>query len=303
VAKQMKILHLKGFSPPEKEAFREVVYSNILNCVKTLVGAARDFQYPLQNEQAADNIMAMKEVSSLTPEMWEDIKKAWRDTGAQEAWKRANEFQLIDAAPYFFKELDRIAAAGAGYIPTDDDILHARQMTTGIVEIEWDLNDWRFKMMDVGGQRNHRNKWIHCFDGVTAVIFCISLSEFDQVLREDETKNRMQESLELFDSLVNSEWFWRTPFIIFFNKMDLFEAKIKETDLKVCFENYTGGCDKDKAQEFIKDQFLAVDLKRSPTRSIYYHFTTATSTENIKKVFDVVRDVLVKKHLGSVFGN
>jgi len=247
--------------------------------------------------------MAMKEVSSLTPEMWEDVKKAWHDSGVQEAWKRSNEFQLIDAAPYFFKELDRIAAAGPGYVPTDDDILHARQMTTGIVEIEWEFEDWHFKMMDVGGQRNHRNKWIHCFDGVTAVIFCISLSEYDQVLREDETKNRMQESLELFESLVNSEWFWKTPFIIFFNKMDLFEEKIKRSELSACFEEYKGGSDKDKALEFIRDTFLKQDAKRSPNRSIYHHFTTATSTENIKKVFDVVRDVLVKRHLGSVFGN
>jgi guanine nucleotide-binding protein subunit alpha len=31
-------------------------------------------------------------------------------------------------------------------------------------------------MFDVGGQRSERKKWIHCFEGVTAIIFCVALS-------------------------------------------------------------------------------------------------------------------------------
>ena len=43
-----------------------------------------------------------------------------------------------------------------------------------------------FRMFDVGGQRSERKKWIHCFEGVTAIIFCVSLSAYDLVLAEDE---------------------------------------------------------------------------------------------------------------------
>jgi guanine nucleotide-binding protein G(i) subunit alpha len=42
-------------------------------------------------------------------------------------------------------------------------------------------------MFDVGGQRSERRKWIHCFDAVSSIIFCVALSEYDQVLLE-ETK-------------------------------------------------------------------------------------------------------------------
>ena len=42
-------------------------------------------------------------------------------------------------------------------------------------------------MFDVGGQRSERKKWIHCFEDVTAIIFCVAMSEYDQVLHEDET--------------------------------------------------------------------------------------------------------------------
>lgn len=31
-------------------------------------------------------------------------------------------------------------------------------------------------MFDVGGQRSERKKWIHCFEGVTAIIFCVAMS-------------------------------------------------------------------------------------------------------------------------------
>jgi G-protein alpha subunit len=61
-------------------------------------------------------------------------------------------------------------------------------------------------MYDVGGQRNERKKWIHCFDDVTAVIFVASLSEYDQVLYEDNTVNRMEEAVTLFSDIANSRY-------------------------------------------------------------------------------------------------
>ena len=48
------------------------------------------------------------------------------------------------------------------------------------------LYDSFYRMFDVGGQRSERKKWIHCFEGVTAIIFCVALSAYDLVLAEDE---------------------------------------------------------------------------------------------------------------------
>jgi guanine nucleotide-binding protein G(i) subunit alpha len=95
-------------------------------------------------------------------------------------------------------------------------------------------------MVDVGGQRNERRKWIHVFDSVTAIIYVTSLSEYDMVLEEDETMNRMRESMLLFDEICNCRYFKDTSIIIFFNKSDIFADKIKTTDLAVCFPDYTG---------------------------------------------------------------
>ena len=53
-------------------------------------------------------------------------------------------------------------------------------------------------------------------------------------------QNRMQESLKLFDSICNNKWFTDTSIILFLNKKDLFEEKIKKSPLTICFAEYTG---------------------------------------------------------------
>lgn len=51
-----------------------------------------------------------------------------------------------------------------------------------------DVADENRSMFDVGGQRSERKKWIHCFENVTSIIFCVALSEYDQVLLEESNQ-------------------------------------------------------------------------------------------------------------------
>jgi len=112
--------------------------------------------------------------------------------------------------------------------------------TTGIVESSFKVGDLTYRLFDVGGQRSERKKWLHCFENVTAVIFLVAISEYDQVLVEDDTVNRMQEALTLFESIINAKWFVKTSMILFLNKVDLFKEKLKKSPLKECFPDYEG---------------------------------------------------------------
>ena len=67
------------------------------------------------------------------------------------------------------------------YTPSEEDVLLCRSRTIGIVKTVLEIDKNEFNIFDVGGQRNERRKWIHCFDEVTAVIFVAALSEYDQV--------------------------------------------------------------------------------------------------------------------------
>ena len=84
----------------------------------------------------------------------------------------------------FFHSIDKIGSPD--YSPTDQDILRARVKTTGITETKFQIGNFTYQMFDLGGQRSERKKWIHCFENVMAIIFMVALSEFDQVLIENE---------------------------------------------------------------------------------------------------------------------
>ena len=43
------------------------------------------------------------------------------------------------------------------------------------------------RIVDVGGVRSERRKWIHGFDDVKAVLFVAALSGYDMTLNEDGT--------------------------------------------------------------------------------------------------------------------
>lgn len=138
----------------------------------------------------------------------------------------------------YFDSIDRIAQPT--YSPTDQDVLRSRVKTTGITETTFNIGELTYRMFDVGGQRSERRKWINCFENVTAVVFLVAISEYDQLLLEDESVNRMHEALTLFDSICNSRWFIKTSIILFLNKIDRFKEKLPISPLNKYFPDFDG---------------------------------------------------------------
>lgn len=109
-------------------------------------------------------------------------------------------------------------------------------------------------------------------------------------------QSRMAESLRLFDSICNNNWFINTSLILFLNKKDLLAEKIRRIPLTVCFPEYKGQNTYEEAAVYIQRQFE--DLNRNKeTKEIYSHFTCATDTSNIQFVFDAVTDVIIQNNL------
>jgi len=297
IAKQMKILHLEGFTVEERLTYKSIIHSNVISSMKALVSATKDLNIPIGKQviDAAERIRNCDAQLSgnLTSELAQDVKALWQDDGIRKVYSRQSEFQLNDSAAYYFDNVGRLTE---NYTPTEQDVLRSRAKTTGIIETEFIIEKTKFKMVDVGGQRSERKKWMHCFQDVTSVIFCVAISEYDLKLYEDDQTNRMHESLKLFKEICNSKWFIDTAMILFLNKRDLFAEKIKKVDLSVTFPGeYTGGADYENAVTFIKDKFLS--MNDSPKKHIYTHVTCATDTESIGVVFNAVKDIILQRIL------
>ncbi|XP_033929218.1 guanine nucleotide-binding protein G(o) subunit alpha isoform X3 [Melopsittacus undulatus] len=192
IVKQMKIIHEDGFSGEDVKQYKPVVYSNTIQSLAAIVRAMDtlgieygDKERRADAKMVCDVVSRMEDTEPFSPELLSAMMRLWADSGIQECFNRSREYQLNDSAQYYLDSLDRIGAAD--YQPTEQDILRTRVKTTGIVETHFTFKNLHFRLFDVGGQRSERKKWIHCFEDVTAIIFCVALSGYDQVLHEDET--------------------------------------------------------------------------------------------------------------------
>uniref|UniRef100_A0A1I8IVW7 Guanine nucleotide-binding protein G(q) subunit alpha n=1 Tax=Macrostomum lignano TaxID=282301 RepID=A0A1I8IVW7_9PLAT len=299
ILKQMTIIHGKGYSEEERKEYVAIVYANTVQSMSTILQALETLGIEASDAVKSDakivnGYVRSAEEGEFPQELVAALRRLWVDPIVQECFARAKEYQLNDSAGYYLDSLDRLAAPG--YLPTEQDVLRSRVKTTGIVETNFHFKDLDFKVYDVGGQRSERKKWMHCFEGVTAILFLVAMSEYDLKLVEDQTTNRMHESMRLFESICNSQWFVNTSIILFLNKRDLFEEKIKRSSLTICFEEYSGADNYDEASQYIRVKFEDLN-KRKATKTIYTHFTCATDTNNIKVVFDAVIDIIIKNNL------
>jgi guanine nucleotide-binding protein subunit alpha len=296
IFKQMKIIQDNGgFTKEELMGFKHVVHANCISQMRVLVQAAARQRQPFQNQQNVQYAAYLLQLPAAG-NLWSTdialmIKALWLDNGIRSVYGMAGTlYQLNDTASYFFDSIDRFLTPD--YTPTVDDVLRVRVRSTGIEEAMFVFDKMVFKVMDVGGQRSERRKWIHCFDGVTAILYCAALSSYDQVLREEGSVNRLTESLHLFEDVVNSPFFSRVAVILFLNKTDLFREKLRRgVPLNALFPNYTGGQDYDNALAFIDARFRE---RVNDQHDYYVHFTCAVDTKNIEYVIKDVRVAIMK---------
>nr|XP_020458096.1 guanine nucleotide-binding protein subunit alpha-14-like [Monopterus albus] len=297
--KQMRIIHGGGYTDEDKKSYAKLVFQNIYTSMQTMVRAMEtlgiSFSDP-QNQSNANSVLEVEvdKVEDLDQSLAMAISSLWKDGGIQECYDRRREYQLSDSTKYYLTDLDRISQPS--YIPDLQDILRVRVPTTGIIEYPFDMENVIFRMVDVGGQRSERRKWIHCFENVTSIIFLVALSEYDQVLVECDNENRMEESKALFKTIITYPWFQRSSVILFLNKTDILQEKIMYSHLATYFPEFTGPQqDQNAAQEFILKMYQ--EQNPDTDKKLYSHFTCATDTENIRFVFVAVKDTILRHNL------
>ncbi|RNA12527.1 guanine nucleotide-binding G(s) subunit alpha [Brachionus plicatilis] len=298
IVKQMKILHVDGFTNKERLEKLNDIKRNIRDAILTICDAIEKLHITLEDESLRPKLDWIIDNASRTDfsypkEFWEFTEQLWKDKGIQQCYERSNEYQLIDCAKYFLDKVGEINSPS--YIPNNQDILRCRVLTSGIFETTFTVDK--------------------CFNDVTAIIFVTAMSGYNLTLREDATQNRLKESLDLFNNLWKNRWLKNISTILFLNKLDLLTEKIlagrsKLEDFFPDFTNYQIPADPTvpkvpnepyevtRAKYFIRDEFLKISAQSDNNKHFCYpHFTTAVDTENIKRVFNDCRDIIQRMHL------
>ncbi|KAJ8357417.1 hypothetical protein SKAU_G00202110 [Synaphobranchus kaupii] len=297
--KQMRIIHGEGYSEENRRAFAKLVFQNIFTAIKALTNAMSTLNIPYSsptNQLYAQWIQDVetRQVATLEARHTDAIRQLWADPGIRACYSRRREFQLLDSTEY--------AIAASGYIPTNQDVLRVRVPTTGIIDYSFTVEKISLRIVDVGGQRSERRKWIHCFENETSLIFLASLSEYDQGPRREGDDNRMEESKALFYTTVHSPWFHRSSIILFLNKMDILAEKIHTSDLQTYYPGFRGkNHNAQDAMGFIELMYLELAKDRlseeNVKKPVYSHFTCATDTQNIERVFTDVKNTVLLEAL------
>lgn len=317
ILKQMQIIYGKEFDEIEfRKSYTALVYKNLLRPMKHIFEASSALSQPITDSGLTGKIAKMVEIKDaafeeLSSDHAQTFIDFWADKDVQTIYSRRNEYYLPDSTKYFFNRAGRIAEAG--YVPDKNDIVRTRQATTGIHEYAFDIKDNNivFRMIDVGGQRSERRKWIHCFEHVTSIIFIVASSEYDQFLIEDSKKNRMEESIALFQHIVTYQWFRKATFILFLNKKDLLEEKIAggKSPFNKFFpkspepHNTPFAGDPSSVasvQEFIQQMYVERSgAEVGEQDRVFCHPTQATDTDQIQKVFADVKKTIMRNALKS----
>ncbi|KAF8870980.1 guanine nucleotide binding protein, alpha subunit [Infundibulicybe gibba] len=302
IVKQMKILYGRGFSDAELASFRPIIYSNVLHSAQSVVSYMRKTDLECVNdgnhalaEKILNYTLEPSDDPHFPPEIADAIHQLWKDPVIPKVM-HSNKFYLMDSASYFFDEVLRIGAPG--YLPNEADVLRAYLKSQGITETRFIMGQLQMHMFDVGGRfrSSEFREWIHYFEGITiaSIIFCAALSEYDQVLPEEQNQNRMVESLALFEHVVNSGLFLQTSIILFLNKIDVFRNKLPIVPLERYFPEYTGGAEVNKAAKYILGRFMRTNRAQL---SVYPHLTQTTDTTNVCLVFAAIRETILAKAL------
>ena len=335
--KQLKEIYKDGLDESEYLEAKFVVRSNCINSILVLLKKSQ-ILYEMDEDKHSDCFIDLDQdpsiikhiqllleyatpnavkigVNKLTEEsakiLCGSISYLWSLPQVKNTWYKHQHFSFIENMDYMFQRVPEMFKLD--YEPTMEDTLKCRIRTTGLMEEKFIINNVQYNIFDTGGERNERKKWIALFEGVTAVIYVAALNHYCRVLFEDECKNAMQESLELFGEICNQKWFRRSEMILLLSKDDLFQQRLREgKSLSIAFGDKWDGPDyqrkydekEDKtyfdkcheaALEFIRKQYDR--MNQNPNKKIFVHVVTSTDKENIERVFWDVQNIIISSTL------
>ncbi|TFK28492.1 G-alpha-domain-containing protein [Coprinopsis marcescibilis] len=233
-----------------------------------------------------------------------DMVQLWQDPYVKEILRR-KKIKLEEGSGFFLDDLERVTSMK--YMPSEDDVLKARLKTVGVSEYRFEMEvsagrdsgtEWR--IVDVGGSRSQRPTWVPFFDDVDAIIFLAPISAFDQVLTEDKSVNRLEDSVLLWKAVCSNKLLSNVDLVLFLNKCDILEKKLKDGVRLSKYVRSYGDRESslDAVSKYLRSKFSAIHREYSPQPRKFYAFcTSVTDTTTTAGIIASVRDTVIRQHL------
>lgn len=106
IVKQMKIIHQNGYTQEERALYRLTIYKNLIDCMKAVIGAMRQFEIEPDSSTVKDHTDYIMEYNvdpdpdtPLDPKVADAVSAVWSDASIAKVMERQSEFYLMDSAP------------------------------------------------------------------------------------------------------------------------------------------------------------------------------------------------------------
>lgn len=127
------------------------------------------------------------------------------------------------------------------------------------------------------------------------MFFVVAVSEYNQLLYEDQMTSRTVEAQTLFESVANSRWFGNSSMLLFLNKTDLLTEKLVTDPFSNYMPEFAGNNSPADVCLFWKERFQG--LYHHQWRTLVTHATCATDTSQMQKVFNAVEQHIIESQL------
>ncbi|KAH8814588.1 guanine nucleotide binding protein, alpha subunit [Flagelloscypha sp. PMI_526] len=288
----------------ERDSYREVIFSDMFSAMRTILEELGELELTLAaaNEQHASTILEFDPSAGfsragLPLHISEALGKVYADSTVKTVLSRSKKLETVLQSMYFFEELDRIASPR--YLPSDEDINHCSTATGGVTKYQRTVGQLNYIIWDVDGQRGQRRKWMNCFETITATIFVVPVSSYDEK-NPSGPNNAIEQSVTLFDEVCNSTWLKDTPIILLFNDIAPFSDKPSSTPLSHDIISFSGGSD---FHNKLVERFAT--LNPNPQREVYVHWIEPDGgdlkgKETVTKfILDCAKDIILQQAMRS----
>ncbi|KAJ3432070.1 g protein alpha i subunit [Anaeramoeba flamelloides] len=303
--KQMRVLYCDGFPSEQVQLYKNAIQKSLRINMKMLIQNGKALGIHINDkvnrqlsEEYLENFETYKKSQVYCKKEIDTLKQLWQDHSIQTVWNNRCEIQVPENLDYYFNKIEKFC--NPNFKPTNEDIVLFRIPTTGIVKINFHSQDTKWEIIDVGGQRSERRKWIHHFEDVNLVFFIVAINEFNKKLYEDETINRMNESITLCKNILNNKYFKKTDCSLVFTKTDLLKRSLEKTEFNMYYPKYNRENNFEQVSEYIQKFFIKT-IKKKNKRQVSSHMICATEKEEVENIINLtIRKYLERKPV-SVF--